>query len=99
MRSPGQFKQEMSMRVVHYNFSAEPGASPGKLSVQSAHPLGRLAQRAWAAYWQWQLRRATVQLLYSLDDHLLRDLGIGRDEIHLYVHGTQPYAASREDRP
>lgn len=66
---------------------------------QSAHPLGRLVQRAWAAYWRWQLRRATVQLL-SLDDHLLRDLGISRDEIHLYVHGRPPYgsSASREDR-
>ena len=72
----------------------------GRHSQQSAHPLDRLVRRAWAAYWQWHTRRATVQLLESMDDHVLRDLGIRRNQIHLYARGQRPHRSlHREDRP
>lgn len=58
-----------------------PRALPG------LHSLGRLVRRAWAAYWRWQTRRATARLLHSLDDRVLSDLGISRDEIHSHVDG------------
>jgi uncharacterized protein YjiS (DUF1127 family) len=48
--------------------------------------LTRLVRRAWTAYWQWQIRRATARLLYSLDDRVLRDIGIERDEIGLHLY-------------
>ena len=42
---------------------------------------------AWRAYWQGRARRATVQLLHSLDDRTLRDIGVGRSEISSLVYG------------
>jgi len=35
----------------------------------------------WHAYWEHQARRATVRMLESLDDRLLKDIGIDRSEI------------------
>ncbi len=79
---------------------AERDDQSGRHSQQSAHPLSRLVRRAWVAYWQWLTRRATVQLLESMDDHVLRDLGIRRNQIHLYARGQRPHRSlHREDRP
>jgi uncharacterized protein YjiS (DUF1127 family) len=47
---------------------------------------GRIAQ-AWRSYWQWRTRRAAVDLLHSLDDRTLRDIGVGRSEITSVVDG------------
>lgn len=62
--------------------------------------LAPLIRRAWVVYWNWQIRRATAQLLYSLDAHVLRDLGIDPSEIHSRVHGRPPdwSYVSRENR-
>ena len=35
----------------------------------------------------WQVRRASIRTLESLDDHALKDIGIGRDEIEVAVDG------------
>jgi hypothetical protein len=39
--------------------------------LSRAHLLARFLRHAWAAYWRWQMRRATVRLLHSLDDRML----------------------------
>ena len=79
---------------------AERDHRSGRHSQQGAHPLARLVRRAWVAYWQWLTRRATVRLLESMDDHVLRDLGIRRNQIHLYARGQRPHRSlHREDRP
>jgi uncharacterized protein YjiS (DUF1127 family) len=52
----------------------------------AARTGGRIA-KAWNAYWQKRAKRVTVELLQSLDDRTLRDIGLGRDEIGSLVYG------------
>ena len=54
---------------------------PGKPAARRAQPLAGLAARV--ARW-YRIRRATRQVM-ALDDHLLRDIGIGRGEIERAV--------------
>ena len=48
---------------------------------------GSRIARAWRTYWQRRARRVTVDLLHSLDDRTLRDIGVGRNEIASVVYG------------
>jgi uncharacterized protein YjiS (DUF1127 family) len=43
-------------------------------------------QSAWSAYWTHRAERATVQMLQSLDDRTLKDIGIDRSEIESVAH-------------
>jgi uncharacterized protein YjiS (DUF1127 family) len=56
------------------------------VTTPAARADGRIA-RAWRGYWQRRARRATVEVLYSLDDRTLRDIGVGRAEITSLVYG------------
>jgi uncharacterized protein YjiS (DUF1127 family) len=58
---------------------------------------GSSIARAWRAYWQRRARRATVDLLYSLDDRTLRDIGVGRNEITSLVYGRPGDRTRRYD--
>ena len=55
-------------------------------STLAARAGSRIA-KAWRTYWQRRARRATVDLLHSLDDRTLRDIGVGRNEITSLVYG------------
>jgi uncharacterized protein YjiS (DUF1127 family) len=47
----------------------------------------RMAAETWASYREWsEMRRATRHLV-SLDDRLLRDIGVSRSEINRMVYG------------
>lgn len=49
----------------------------------------RIFSAAWASYREWaELRRATSHLM-SLDDRLLRDIGVSRSEINRVVFGPR----------
>lgn len=52
----------------------------------AARAANRIAQ-TWQAYWQRRARRAAVELLQSLDDRTLHDIGVGRSEITSVVYG------------
>ena len=43
-------------------------------------------QSAWTAYWIHRAERATVQMLHSLDDRTLKDIGLDRSEIESVAH-------------
>ena len=45
------------------------------------------ARQLWCAYWDHQARRATIMLLYALDDRALADIGFKRSEIESVVLG------------
>ena len=51
--------------------------------------VARIARIAWHTYWDWQARRATVEILHALDSRTLRDIGLSRDEIESAVHGKR----------
>ena len=48
-----------------------------------------IARRAWRTYWDWRARRATVEILRSLDSRTLHDIGLSRGEIESVVHGKR----------
>ena len=51
------------------------------------HRLTDAVQSAARAYLDWRMRRATVRILRSLDDRMLRDIGMTRSEVHSVVYG------------
>ena len=66
---------------------AYPIATADRGTGTLAARAGRKITTAWRAYWQGRARRATVELLHSLDDRTLRDIGVGRSEISSLVYG------------
>lgn len=44
--------------------------------------VARAGWTAAKAFWDWYLYRKSVAALVALDDHILRDIGIHRGEIH-----------------
>jgi uncharacterized protein YjiS (DUF1127 family) len=56
-------------------------------SALAARSIGTL-HRLWRGYWNWRARQATVEILRSLDDRTLKDIGMNRLEIESFVHGT-----------
>jgi len=52
----------------------------------TARTGSRLAT-AWRSYWERRARRVTAELLHSLDDRTLQDIGLGRSEISSVVYG------------
>ncbi len=47
----------------------------------------RFARWAWRSYWDRRARKVTAQILRTLDERTLRDIGIGPGEIDSVVYG------------
>jgi uncharacterized protein YjiS (DUF1127 family) len=73
--------QERLMTHAHFISTAE--RRPGGLAARA----GSRIAKAWHSYWKQRAKRVTVELLSSLDDRTLRDIGVGRDEISSVVYG------------
>jgi uncharacterized protein YjiS (DUF1127 family) len=62
-------------------------ATGGRSLATLAGGAGDKIAGAWRRYWQRRAKRATVELLHSLDDRTLRDIGLSRCEITSVVYG------------
>jgi len=62
-------------------------ATGGRGLTTLAGGAGDRIAGAWRRYWQRRAKRATVELLHSLDDRTLRDIGLSRCEITSVVYG------------
>jgi uncharacterized protein YjiS (DUF1127 family) len=51
--------------------------------------VASIARRAWHAYWDWRARQVTVEILRTLDNRTLRDIGLSRSEIESAVYGRR----------
>jgi uncharacterized protein YjiS (DUF1127 family) len=51
----------------------------------AAHRVADLGKGLWRAYWRRRSERATINLLQSLGDKVLHDIGIDRSEIESVV--------------
>ena len=56
-----------------------------------------MARTAWQRYWKWRAQQATVQILRSLDDRTLQDIGVNPSEIESVVYGRQCDRTRRYD--
>ncbi len=54
---------------------------------------GALLRRGWNGWQQWQERRAAIRSLSALDDRLLRDIGLTRDDIRWAIDGPATTSA------
>ncbi len=52
--------------------------------------LPSVGRRIAARLRRWQERRAATRALLLLDDRILKDIGIARNEVRAAVHGTLP---------
>ncbi|MEX0810056.1 MAG: DUF1127 domain-containing protein [Dongiaceae bacterium] len=85
----------MSNHAMHSMASHEIGFMTNRDAGLVAR-TGRMAADAWTSYRAWsELRRATRHLA-SLDDRLLRDIGVSRSEINRMVYG--PMKANHDGR-
>ena len=50
--------------------------------------IGRILRLSWEAYWSWRAKRATVNILKSLDRRTLEDIGVDASEIESAVYGS-----------
>ena len=59
--------------------------------------MGNSIAKAWRGYWQRRAKRATVELLHSLDDRTLHDIGVEpeRDPVARLRQARRPYALLR----
>ena len=62
----------------HLALSRQP---PETRATPLLHAAVGLAGTAWKSYWDWRARRATLRLLQSLDDRMLKDLGMTKDSL------------------
>ena len=62
------------------------GSAPAR-SRPDARGVANMLRQRWTAYWVGRARRTTVLMLQALDDHTLRDIGLGRSEIESAVYG------------
>jgi uncharacterized protein YjiS (DUF1127 family) len=65
---------------------AIPISTADRTPTLSSRAGGTIAN-VWRAYWQRRARQATVELLHSLDDRTLGDIGVSRSEISSFVYG------------
>jgi uncharacterized protein YjiS (DUF1127 family) len=68
---------------------AHPISTGDRGTTTLAARAGSTIAKSWRAYWQRRAKRATVEILHSLDDRTLRDIGVGRDEIPSLVYGRR----------
>ncbi len=78
---------EMTHDMQAFSTATDATTRVGADRLKTLRPLAQLVQRTWAAYWDWQGRRATVLILQSLDARALKDIGINPSEIHSQVYG------------
>jgi uncharacterized protein YjiS (DUF1127 family) len=69
------------------------------LSARLLRAAGRSAARAWRASMRWNERQALHRHLAGLDDHLLADIGLRRDQIPLILAGFPLDGSPRPARP
>lgn len=58
----------------------------------------RIGRAVWAAITRWYARRMAVRYLQTVDDRILKDIGISRGEILSAMYGDPRRAGYRHDR-
>jgi uncharacterized protein YjiS (DUF1127 family) len=71
--------------MTHIHLTATTRHATPTLATRAAS----IARSAWHTYWDWRARRATVEILRSLDSRTLHDIGLSRGEIESVVHGRR----------
>jgi uncharacterized protein YjiS (DUF1127 family) len=79
-------------------FVREAGSLPARARNHAVFArVTSIVRQLWRAYWDYQARRATIMLLYALDDRALTDIGFKRSEIEAAVFASPSYRLRRYD--
>ncbi|MGH6932318.1 MAG: DUF1127 domain-containing protein [Dongiaceae bacterium] len=94
----GQARAETLSRLAY--LAVDRGDSATRALYRAVSSLARTIA---ARFDLWRERRVALQALSRLDDRMLRDIGLGRDEIHGAVYGssvkTRPESEATELAP
>jgi uncharacterized protein YjiS (DUF1127 family) len=69
------------------------GRSTSAVAVEWSRILRRTAAMArfgWRAYWRWRYRQMTLRLLRSMDEPLLRDMGVNALGLQSFLAKSEP---------
>ena len=72
-------------------YGATPLAAMAQRGQRRARQIAELLRRCWDAYWSWRARRMTLNILRTLDDRTLKDIGLSASEIASAVYGREDH--------
>lgn len=76
-----------------YLFTPAPMAGHDRRRMSAM--LSAVLSAAVATLRLWYRRRVTIHRLQELDDHMLKDIGLGRSEIEGFINRTDPSRGHR----
>ena len=71
--------------------------SASAVAVEWSRILRRTAEMVrfgWRAYWRWRYRQMTLRLLRSMDEGLLRDIGVNPLGLQSFLGKGQPHSTN-----
>lgn len=70
--------------------SAAAGAEWSRILRRTAE----MVRFGWRAYWRWRYRQMTLRLLRSMDERLLRDIGINPAGLQSFLAKSKPHSTN-----
>ena len=74
---------------IRAQYGATPLAAMAHRGQRRARHIAERLRRCWEAYWSWRARRMTLNILRTLDDRTLKDIGLSASEIASAVYGRE----------
>jgi len=78
--------------------AADPSASAVAAESRFIRRAADMVRFGWRAYWRWRYRQITLRLLRSMDERLLRDIGVAPLSLQSFFAKGEPPSNPFGDR-